>query len=372
LVTKPLQYLVQKDRMGSKIKSVIIGTGCYVPENIVANEHFLNHKFFEFNGQAIERGNAEVISKFQSITDIEERRYASNDHFASDLGLFAAQNAINSSGIDPESLDYIIVAHNYGDIAQGGTRNTAIPTLGARIKHKLGIKNPDCVVYDLPFGCPGWLQGMIQADYFIRSGDAKRILIIGTETLSRVTDPHDRDSMLYADGAGATILEGMVGDSRGIISHKTQSHTFSEAYYLFSGLSSNPEFEKEDFFIKMHGRKIYEYALTNVPLVIKQALEKSGKSINDVNKVLVHQANGKMDEAILKRLFKLYGISTPPEGIMPMTIAKFGNSSVATIPTLLDMILKKNLPDQELNEGDLVVLASVGAGMNINAMVYQF
>jgi 3-oxoacyl-[acyl-carrier-protein] synthase-3 len=122
----------------------------------------------------------------------------------------------------------------------------------------------------------------------------------------------------------------------------------------------------------MEGRKIYEYALTNVPLVIKQALEKSGKSINDVNKVLVHQANGKMDEAILKRLFKLYGIAVPPAGIMPMTISKLGNSSVATIPTLLDLILKNQLSDQGINEGDLVVLASVGAGMNINAMVYQF
>jgi 3-oxoacyl-[acyl-carrier-protein] synthase-3 len=212
---------------------------------------------------------------------------------------------------------------------------------------------------------------MIQADYFIRSGDARRILIIGTETLSRVTDPHDRDSMIYADGAGATILEGQIGN-KGIIAHKTQSHTSSEAYFLFSGQSSNPDFGRSDLFIKMEGRKIYEYALTNVPLVIKQAIEKSGFSINDVKKVLVHQANGKMDEAILKRLFKLYGIAAIPEGIMPMTISKYGNSSVATVPTLLDLILKNQLSDQDLKTGDLVVMASVGAGMNINALVYQF
>ena len=357
--------------MSSEIKSVIIGTGCFIPDNIVSNDQFLEHNFFESDGRRIMRENAEVISKFQDITEIEERRYANNEHTASDLGFFAAENAINSSGIDPETLDYIVVAHNFGDIAHGDTRNKMIPTLAARIKHRLGIQNPDCIAYDLPFGCPGWLQGIIQADYFIRSGDAKRILVIGTETLSRVTDPHDRDSMIYADGAGATILEGQRGE-KGIIAHKTQSHTASEAYFLFSGQSSNPDFESDDLFIKMEGRKIYEYALKNVPLVIKLALEKAGKSIDDVNKVLVHQANGKMDEAILKRLFKLYNISVPPEGIMPMTIAKFGNSSVATIPTLLDLILKNEIPGQQINDGDVVAFASVGAGMNINAMVYQF
>lgn len=357
--------------MSSEIKSVIIGTGSFVPENIISNDQFLQHTFFESDGRPILRENSEVISKFQDITEIEERRYADNEHTASDLGYFAAQNAIESSGIDPETLDYIIVAHNFGDIPYGDTRNKVIPTLAARIKNRLAIQNPDCVAYDLPFGCPGWLQGIIQANYFLRSGDAKRILVIGTETLSRVTDPHDRDSMIYADGAGATILEGQAGNT-GIISHKTQSHTSAEAYFLFSGQSSNPDFESDDLFIKMEGRKIYEYALKNVPLVIKDALEKSGKSIDDVKKVLVHQANGKMDEAILKRLFKLYGVSVPPEGVMPMTIAKLGNSSVATIPTLLDFILKKELVGQEINPGDVVVFASVGAGMNINALVYQF
>jgi 3-oxoacyl-[acyl-carrier-protein] synthase-3 len=122
----------------------------------------------------------------------------------------------------------------------------------------------------------------------------------------------------------------------------------------------------------MDGRKIYEYALTNVPLVIKQTMDKSGTGIDDVKKVLVHQANGKMDEAILKRLFKLYGIREAPMSVMPMTIAKFGNSSVATVPTLLDMILKDKLQGHQINKGDRVVFASVGSGMNINSMVYKF
>jgi 3-oxoacyl-[acyl-carrier-protein] synthase-3 len=358
--------------MSASIKSVIIATGSFVPENIIPNSDFLESRFYERNGEPITRDNSEVIQKFQDITEIEERRYANKDHKASDLGYFAALNAIESSGIDPESLDYIIVAHNFGDIAPGSTRVDVLPTLGSRIKYKLGIHNPDCVAYDLPFGCPGWLQGMIQADYFIRSGDAKRILIIGTETLSRVTDPHDRDSMIFADGAGATILEGKLSDSEGILAHKTQTHTSAEAYYLFSGCSNNPDFITEEQYIKMDGRKIYEYALTNVPLVIQQSLDKAGIAIQDVKKVLVHQANGKMDEAILKRLFKLNGIKEARTEVMPMTIATLGNSSVATVPTLLDLILKNKLSDHQINKGDTVVFTSVGAGMNINSMVYKF
>ena len=358
--------------MSSKIKSVIIGTGSFIPANIVLNKDFSENRFYEKNGEPILRDNTDVIQKFQDITEIEERRYADKKHMASDLGYFAASDAIESSKIDPETLDYIIVAHNFGDIALGSTRVDVLPTLASRIKHKLGIKNPDCVAYDLPFGCPGWLQGMIQADYYIRSGDAKRILVIGTETLSRVTDPHDRDSMIYADGAGATLLEGRENLEQGILAHKTQTHTSEEAFYLYSGKSSNPDLISEDQFIKMDGRKIYEYALKNVPLVIQQTMEKSGTDIHDVKKVLVHQANGKMDEAILKRLFKLYGIKDAPLEVMPMTIAKLGNSSVATVPTLLDMILKNKIDGHQIKQGDRVVFASVGSGMNINAMVYNF
>lgn len=358
--------------MSTSIKSVIIATGSFIPENIIPNSDFLENRFYEKNGEPILRDNSEIIQKFQDITEIEERRYANREHKASDLGYFAALDAINSSGIDPESLDYIIVAHNFGDITEGSTRVDVLPTLGSRIKNKLGIQNPDCVAYDLPFGCPGWLQGMIQADYFIRSGDAKRILVIGTETLSRVTDPHDRDSMIFSDGAGATILEAKITDSEGIISHKTQTHTFSEVNYLFSGGSSNPDFITEEQYIKMDGRKIYEYALKNVPLVIQQSLDKAKIDVRDVKKVLVHQANGKMDEAILKRLFKLNGIAEAPSDVMPMTIASLGNSSVATVPTLLDLVLKSKLGDHQINKGDIVVFTSVGAGMNINSMVYKF
>lgn len=366
--------MVHKVAMAQTIKSVISATGSYIPELIVKNEEFINHDFYEKDGIKINRNNTEIISKFLSITDIEERRYASDAQNSSELGFLAAKNALESSTIDAESLDYIIVAHNFGDVKKGNNRTDMVPTLASRIKHKLGIKNVDCVAYDLPFGCPGWLQGVIQADYFIRSGDAKNILIIGSETISRVIDPHDRDSMIYSDGAGAVILSAEETEERiGILAHKAQTHTQNEAWYLRMEGSSKEDYEAySDIFLKMDGRKVYEYALKNVPLVMQTALEKAGLKPQDVNKVLVHQANGKMDEAILKRFFKLYNIDEAPADIMPMSIAKLGNSSVATIPTLLDLILKGEFKDHQINKGDVVLFTSVGAGMNINAVVYKF
>lgn len=139
------------------------------------------------------------------------------------------------------------------------------------------------------------------------------------------------------------------------------------------GYSYNPELaEKKDYYLKMNGRRLYQYALENVPSTIKAGLDKLNIGIDQIKKILIHQANGKMDEAILKRLYKLYNIDVVPKGVMPMTISWLGNSSVATVPTLLDMIVRGELDNHELTGGDTVVMASVGAGMNINSVVYRF
>jgi 3-oxoacyl-[acyl-carrier-protein] synthase-3 len=129
--------------------------------------------------------------------------------------------------------------------------------------------------------------------------------------------------------------------------------------------------DKGNRYIKMEGRKVYEFALTHVPAVIKAALDKANVPIADVRKILIHQANAKMDQAILTRLFHLYGTADVPEELMPMTIDRLGNSSVATVPTLLDLLVKGSLTGHAVSTGDIIVLASVGAGMNINAIVYR-
>jgi 3-oxoacyl-[acyl-carrier-protein] synthase-3 len=354
------------------LRAVITGTGSHIPEIKISNSDFLVNTFFEKSGEKVSKDTNYVIEKFREITGIGERRYATINETASDLAFLAAVEAIRDSNIDQETLDYIIVAHNFGDIQHNSNRSNMVPTLASRVKSLLRIVNPDCVAYDLPFGCPGWVEAMIQANYFIKSGDAKKCLVIGAETLSRVIDPHDRDSMIYSDGAGAVIIEAQ-DKEQGIISHKTQTHAYHHAEILKMDRSNDLRSENEsDIYIKMNGRKVYEFALNQVPLAIKTALDKAGVHISQIKKVLIHQANEKMDNAILERLFHLYGIREIPENIMPMTIGWLGNSSVATIPTLLDLLLKGKLQNHEIKIGDCVVIASVGAGMNINALVYQF
>ncbi|MEL0644670.1 MULTISPECIES: ketoacyl-ACP synthase III [unclassified Olleya] len=347
----------------------IIGTGSYIPSTIEKNEDFYNHEFLNADGSKINSTNEVIVDKFKAITGIEERRYIKSELLNSDIAFYAAEKAIADAKIDKETLDYIIVAHNYGDIKHNTEQSDTVPSIASRVKHLLQIKNPKCVGYDLLFGCPGWIEGVIQANAFIKSGIAKRCLVIGTETLSRVVDKHDRDSMIYSDGSGAVIVEETNDDS-GIIAHESATYALDEAHFIFFGETNNLESTSQRRYIKMYGRKIYEFALTNVPLALKSCLEKSGYNINDVKKILIHQANEKMDEAIVKRFYKLHDMKMP-EGIMPMSINTLGNSSVATVPTLYDLILKGKLKDQEINKGDVILFASVGAGMNINAIVYK-
>lgn len=348
----------------------LTGVGSYIPDRIEKNSDFQKHEFLYEDGSTFNQSNTVIIEKFKAITGIVERRYIHNELNNSDIAYLAAIKAIEDAKVDPEELDYLIVAHNYGDVPHNDLQSDTVPSLATRVKHKLRIKNPKCVAYDVLFGCPGWIEAVIQAQAFIKSGIAKKCLVIGSETLSRVVDKHDRDSMIYSDGAGAAVLEASEEEG-GILAHESATYSFEEANFIFFGKSNNRETADSRRYIKMHGRKIYEFALSHVPAAMKSCLEKSGKSISDVKKILIHQANEKMDEAIIKRFYRLYKMDAP-EGIMPMSINKLGNSSVATVPTLLDLILRGKLKDQEIKKGDVVILASVGAGMNINAIVYQF
>lgn len=346
----------------------ITGTGSYIPEQIIPNENFLNHTFKNADGSSIENDNHTIIEKFEAITGITERRYASPNLNASDIGFLAAEKAISDANIDKETIDYIIVAHNFGDVKNNNNQSDLLPSLSSRIKHLLKIRNPKCVAYDILFGCPGWVEGVIQANAFIKAGIAKNCLVIGTETLSRVVDAHDRDAMIFSDGAGATIISSDNGEG-GIISHETATFSYDEVYYLGFGESYKKDADTTRY-IKMEGRKIYEFALTEVPKAMKACLDNSGYDIEDVKKIFIHQANEKMDEAILKRFYRLYKTAVP-EYVMPMSIQKLGNSSVATIPTLYDLVKQNKLENHKLNKGDVYIFASVGAGMHINAFVYK-
>ena len=185
----------------------ITGTGSCIPDITKTNSDFLKNKFLDLDGNNIQSSNAEIIEKFKSITGIVERRYAPDEINSSDLAAVAGSFAIKDSKLDKETLDYIIVAHNTGDISCKSGQVDTLPSIASKVKAKLKIKNPNCVAYDIICGCPGWVEGVIQAKSFIKSGMAKKCLVIGCDTLSRILDENDRDSMIYADGSGAIILE---------------------------------------------------------------------------------------------------------------------------------------------------------------------
>ena len=353
---------------------LITGTGSYIPTEIVSNKDFAKNEFYDEGGVPFDIPHEEIAEKFKAITGIEERRYVSDNLVASDIGTIAAEIALDDAGVNREEIDQLIVAHNFGDVQKGTIQTDIVPSLAARIKHALGIKNNACVAYDVTFGCPGWIQGIIQAEAFIRSGQAKKCLVVATETLSRVLDMHDRDSMIYADGAGACVVEGIESEQKeGILSSSMSSHTLNEAHFLFLGKSNLKETDPRIRYIKMYGRKIYEFALTHVPAAMKAAMDKAGADIQEVKKIFIHQANEKLDFEVIKRFYRLYKIRELPEDIMPMSIHLLGNSSVATVPTLYDRVRKGICEDHhELNKGDLILLASVGAGMNINCIAYRY
>ncbi len=354
-------------------RSVIIGSGSYIPPVIRTNTNFAKHTFYDNSNQPLDTPPEEVVEKFRLITGIAERRYSPDDLNTSDLAAVAARQAIEDSGIDPETLDQVIVSHNFGNVINHTIQTDAVPSLASRVKHELQIKRPECIAYDILFGCPGWLQSLIHADAFFKAGIAKKCLLVGAETLSRVIDIYDRDSMIFADGAGACIVEykEVEENGPGILSTCAQTHSLEELDYIDMGKSFYPGSDGRIRFIKMKGRKVYEYAMKYVPEAMKICLEKAGVQISDLKKIFIHQANEKMDEGIIKRLYQLYGIKAPVN-VLPMSIHWLGNSSVATIPTLYDMVRRQQVEGHRLAAGDIILFASVGAGMNINAVCYRY
>jgi 3-oxoacyl-[acyl-carrier-protein] synthase III len=244
--------------------------------------------------------------------------------------------------------------------------------MAAVLKHELGSTNYHCFAYDILFGCPGWLQGIIQADHAIRSGDAVHVLVTGLEIASKLLDPHDPDSMILGDGCGACVISRSSDGDRGLISYSTFSHAIDDNRIIYLGPSLKPGVEGVCYF-HMNGRAVYKYATEWVPKVIKSALEKGKARIEDVDIFLLHQANAKMLDAIAANLAAIFDVSHDViRKKVPSTIEFLGNTSVATIPTMLDLIRRKKLPGFEINEGDLAVMASVGAGMHCNAVIYKF
>jgi beta-ketoacyl-acyl-carrier-protein synthase III len=360
--------------MEKVLNTVITGSGSYLPEKVIKNDYFMDAEFYDEKNERIPRSNEEIIEKFRELVGITERRYAEDHIVNSDMAAIAGSRAVEAWGGDKENLDYVIVAHNYGDVRHGVFASEMVPSMAARVKHKMGIKNNKCIPYDMIFGCPGWVQGVILAHQLLQARQAKNILVVGSDTLSRIYDPCDRDSMIFADGAGAVVLSAVEDNKKyGVLSTANVSDCGDEIDYLKGGPSLNPEYTERPTMIRMAGRKVYEYVLRNVPAAIKSALDAAELSLSQVSKLIIHQANEKMDEAVFIRLKRLYkDCKAESRDFMPMSLPFLGNSSVATVPTLFDLVSRGKMEGHVFNPSDNIILASVGAGMNINTVVYRF
>ena len=308
------------------------------------------------------------------------------------LATEAARNALDAAGITADQLDLIVCGTMTPDMPTPSIANLLTGSLGAR----------PIPAFDLNAACSGFVYAMNTAHALMTTAPYTTALVLGVDcvtkfckfsnldrssavlfgdaggacVLSATGDPSKGliAQAMHSDGAGATVVEAREEESPiGVLAHAARSDTIDHAKLLWMGESYNPDFEDNRLFLKMYGRKLYNYALTNVPGVVRQSLERAGLELADVKKVFLHQANAKMDEAILVRLFRLYDAGRPDTAaVMPMSISWLGNSSVATVPTLLDLGCRGEMNDHELSPGDIIVLASVGAGMNINSVVYRW
>jgi len=352
--------------------SSIIGTGSLLPEVVVPNSHFESNEFYARDGLRMDKTNKEIIEKLQSITGIRERRYIPADQDSVPLMTGASRLAIEDAGLDVNDLSGIIVAHNAGNMLTGTAGFHTVPNLASLLKNAVDCTNHECFAYDLLFGCPGWLQGVIQAHQAIQTGDAEHVLVTGLEVASHLLDPHDVDSMILGDGCGACIVSRTDSQNGGIRSYSTFSHAQDDNRIIYFG-ESNKKGVAGSCYFHMNGREVYRYATEWVPKVIKAALDKAGLDVTNVDLFLFHQANAKMLNAVAKNLAQICRVTEDTlEGKIPTTIEFLGNTSVATIPTMLDLIRKNKLDGYSILDGQIAVMASVGAGMHCNAVVYQF
>ncbi len=354
------------------INSVISGTGAYLPEKVVPNSHFLKNTFYKEKGVQLEKDSEAIVAKLEQISGIKERRYIEDDHDTVEIATLAGKRAIEDAGLSGEELDGIIVAHDVGNLVNDRTFTCTVPNLAAIVKERLKIENFKCSAFDIMFGCPGWLEGVILAHQRIACGKARHVLVIGVEVVSRRMDPHDLDSMLFGDGAGAMVISKEESEAKkGILNYETWSHCNNgEPNYITMGPSYN-EAHEDGLFVKMQGRMVYRYAVSVVPELINHCLEQAKLPLSEVDKFVLHQANEKMLVAMGQRLFEHHGQNGDIAQMIPMNLQKTGNTSVATIPTLYDQILRGEHKGHAIEEGDLVVMASVGAGMHANCVLYR-
>jgi len=319
--------------------SRIVGTGGYLPEKILSNTDI--EKMVDTTDQwIVER------------TGIKERRIAADDQTTSDLAYKASMDAINSSGIDTQDIDLIIVATTTPDLV--------FPSTACLLQEKLGIQG--CPAFDIQAVCTGFVYALATADKFIQSGSAKCALVVGAETLSRIIDWKDRSTcILFGDGAGAVILQA--SDEPGILStHLHADGRYKDLLAVNAGVSKNKKaFDEGEAFVYMKGNEVFKTAVNTLGSIVDETLEANNLQKSDVDWLVPHQANIRIINATAKKL------KMPMDHVVT-TVDKHGNTSAASIPLAFDVAVK----DKRIKAGETILLEAFGGGFTWGSVLLKY
>ncbi len=322
------------------IRSVVKGVGHYLPARVVPNAHF--------------EGSLETTDEWiKARTGIERRHFAANGETTSDLGTAAARAALADAGLAPNDMDAIIVATSTPDLT--------FPSVATMVQAKLGMSRG--FAFDVQAVCAGFVFALSNANALILSGQARRVLVVGAETFSRILDFQDRSTcVLFGDGAGALVLEGADGAGtaadRGILATDLNSDgTFRELLYVDGGVSTDGKAGH----LRMQGNQVFRHAVEKLTETAHTALARAGLSSEDVDWIVPHQANIRIIEGTAKRM------SVPMDRVV-VTVQDHGNTSAASIPLALSVGKARG----QIKEGDLLVTEAIGGGLAWGSVVLRW
>lgn len=316
--------------------SKIIATGSYLPAKVLTNDDL---------AKMVDTNDEWIVER----TGIKERRIINENENTSDMAYQAALNAIKMAEIDPSTIDFILVAT--------ATPDSVFPSTACILQHKLGIKGGGA--YDMQAACSGFIYALATADSYIKAGLAKRILVVGADSLSRIVDYTDRGTcILFGDGAGAVILEA--SDEAGILGAGLKADGSYGPILTSSGHLYNGQIKGSPY-IYMDGQAVFKFAVKSLTAIAKELLAKVGMTSGEINWMIPHQANLRIIEATAKML------GTPIDKVV-ITVDRHGNTSAASIPLALDEAVR----DGRIKRGDNLLLEGIGAGFTWGAVIAKF
>lgn len=317
------------------VRAVILGTGSSLPKNRVSNEEL---------AQRVDTSDEWIVAR----TGIRFRHIAGEDETTATLGADAARKAIEAAGIEASTIDLIILAT--------ATPDQTFPASATKVQAMLGIN--DCIAFDVAAVCSGFLYALSVADSMLRGGNAKRAIVIGSETFSRILDWEDRTTcVLFGDGAGAVVLEAQDGEAGILATSLHADGRHNELLYVDGGPSTTGTVGH----VRMKGSEVFRHAVVNLATVMGEVLETTGLTAADVDWVVPHQANARILDATARKL----GLSADR---IVVTVDQHANTSAASVPLALDAAVR----DGRIQRGQLLVLEAMGGGFTWGAAAIRY